>query len=381
MNFDLTEEQSLLHDSVERWVQHDYSFERRRALAATGTAFSAQHWRAFAEMGWLGLPFAEAHGGLGGSALDVALLMEAFGRGLVLEPYVPAILLFGGLVERSAALRGDRLPRVIAGEVIGSLAWLERDSRFELADVQTRVERDGDGWHLDGAKVLVPGGAVATQFVVSARLHGERFDPDGVVLLLVDADAPGVARTPITTMDGQRVAHLRFDGVRLPADRLLLPPGESFAALQAVVDAATLALCAEAVGIMSALLEATLDYVRTRKQFGVPIGSFQALQHRLVDMHGALEQTRSLLIRAVCAADERSPQARRCLHALKVMVGTAGRRIGGEAIQMHGGMGMTDELPIGHYVKRLMVIQTAFGDEHWHRRCFAALSSGSGAIG
>jgi alkylation response protein AidB-like acyl-CoA dehydrogenase len=375
MNFDLSEDDAALQDSVARWVQQRYPFDARRKLAARSPGFSREHWREMAQMGWLALPFDDALGGLAGGPLATMLMMEQLGKGLVLEPYMPGVLLFGGLMQRSATLRDEWVPKVIDGSVLGALACLERDSRHELADVQTTLLPAGDGYVLNGAKALVFNGAAAGQLVVSARSSGGRFDKAGISLVRIDADAAGVERTALQMMDGQWVANIRLRDVRVAATQLLCAPGEGFVPLRDTVHDATLALCAEAFGIMQVLQATTLDYVKTRKQFGVTIGSFQALQHRLVDMFSALEQTRSLLYRAVCSAAEGSAEAERDLRALKVMVGKCGRRIGGEAVQMHGGMGMTDELAVGHYMKRLMVIDSSFGDADLHRRKFAALAA------
>jgi alkylation response protein AidB-like acyl-CoA dehydrogenase len=375
MNFDFSDDDAALQDSVARWVQHHCAFEKRRTLAATDIGFSREHWRSMAQMGWLALPFDAALGGLGGGATSMALLMQELGKGLVLEPYLPTVLLFGGLLQRSAALREAWVPRIVDGSLQGALAFLERHSRYELADVQTTLQRAGEGYTLDGEKALVFNGAAADHYVVSARSSGARFDEAGISLLLVDANAPGVERTALQLMDGQRVAQVRFRQVQVPAGRLLFAAGEGFAPLRETVHAATLALCAEGFGIMQALHQATLEYVKTRKQFGVTIGSFQVLQHRLVDMFSALEQTRSLLYRALCSADAGSDDAERDLLALKVMVGKAGRLIGGEAIQMHGGMGITDDLAIGHFVKRLMLINTTFGDADYQRQKFAEMAN------
>lgn len=374
MNFDLSDEDAALQDSVARWVQQRVPFDVRRKLAARAPGFSVEHWREMAQLGWLALPFDEALGGLNGGALGTMLLMEQLGRGLVLEPYVPTVLLFGGLMARSAALRDTWVPRLIGGQVQGALAWQERHGHHELADVQTTLRRSGDGFVIDGDKALVFNGAAADQLIVTARSGGGRFDEGGLSLVLVDATAPGVERKTLQLMDGQWVANIALRGVQVSATQLLFAPGEGFAPLQATVHAAALALCAEAFGAMQVLQSATLDYVKTRKQFGVTIGTFQALQHRLVDMFTAQEQTRALLYRAVCSADEGGPDALRDLLALKVMVGKAGRLIGGEAVQMHGGMGITDELAVGHYMKRLMVIDASFGNADVQRARFAALA-------
>jgi alkylation response protein AidB-like acyl-CoA dehydrogenase len=374
MDFDLNDEDALLRDSVARWVGEQCGLEQRRRIAAGTDGFSRAHWQQMAQMGWLGLPFEEALGGLGGSPLATALLMEQFGRVLVLAPYLPTVLLFGGLLAHCPALRGDWVPKVIDGSLIGTLAYAERDSRQELNDVQTTLRAQGSGYVLDGAKVLVPAGMAADWLIVSARSAGGRFDEAGISLALVPADAKGLRRTPVVLMDGQRVANIAFDGVQVPADRLLAAPGQAAPLLREAADDALLALCAEALGILQMLYETTLEYVKTRKQFGVTIGSFQVLQHRLVDMFAALEQTRSLLLRTVCAVQEGAAEAARCRHALKAMVGKAGRLIGGESIQMHGGMGMTDELIVGHGMKRLMVIDASFGGGDVHRERFAALA-------
>jgi alkylation response protein AidB-like acyl-CoA dehydrogenase len=376
MNFDLSEDDAALQDSVARWVQQRYPFDARRKLAANAPGFSREHWREMAQLGWLALPFDEALGGLDGGPLGTMLLMEQLGKGLVLEPYLPTVLLFGALMQHSATQREEWVSKVIDGSVLGALAWQERHGRHDLADVQSTLQPAGDGFVLSGEKALVFNGAAADQLIVSARSCGGRFDAAGISLLRVPADAAGVQRNLLQLMDGQWVANIRFDRVRVTAEQLLFAPGEGFAPLQDAVRGAMLALCAESLGIMQVLQATTLDYVKTRKQFGVTIGSFQALQHRLVDMFTALEQTRSLLYRAVCSAGEGSADALRDLLALKVMVGRCGRLIGGEAVQMHGGMGMTDELPVGHYMKRQMVIDSSFGDADWQRRRFAELSNG-----
>jgi alkylation response protein AidB-like acyl-CoA dehydrogenase len=373
MNFDLSDDDAALQDSVARWVQQNYAFDQRRKRAGIAPGFDPARWREMAQLGWLALPFDEALGGLAGGPLGTMLMMEQLGKGLVLEPYLATVLLFGAVMQRSPTLRNEWVPKVIDGSVLGALACLERDSHHELADVQTTLRPSGDGYVLNGAKALVFNGTAADQFVVSARSGGGRFDEAGISLVRVDAHAAGVERTVLQLMDGQWVANLRFDQVRVAASQLLVASGDGYAPLRDTVHEATLALCAEAFGIMQVLQSTTLDYVKTRKQFGVTIGSFQALQHRLVDMFSALEQTRSLLYRAVCSAAEGSAEALRDLRALKVMVGKAGRLIGGEAIQMHGGMGMTDELVVGHCMKRLMVIDSSFGDADWQRRKFAAL--------
>ena len=380
MNFDFSEEQVMLRDSVARFVQDEYDFEARRAVVANESGFSAKNWQTFADLGWLSIPFDEAHGGFGGNAIDSMVVMEELGRGLVAEPYLATVLLFGGLIQQAgnAAQQEAWLPRIIGGEVQGAFAFLERQSRFELADVVTTATAAGDGYILNGEKTVVFNGAVAHAMVVSARTSGEHSDEDGISLFIVDAAA--AEKTSYRLMDGQLVANVRFDNVKLGVDALLGEAGAGFAAIKAVSNEAILSLCAQALGIMGKLNATTLEYTKTREQFGVVIGSFQALQHRMVETFMAYEQTKSMLYRAVCSieggAEGGKNEVQRNLHALKVMVGKAGKLVGDEAIQMHGGMGLTDELEVGHYVKRLMMIRTTFGDADHHQMKFNELSYG-----
>ncbi len=375
MNFDFSEEQNMLRDSVARFVQDHYSFEARQAIAASEEGFSRDHWQTFAELGWLSIPFGEEHGGFGGDAVDTMVIMEQFGKGLVLEPFLATVVLFGGLLQRGAGrpLQDEIIPRIIAGDCLGAFAFLERQSRFELADVATSARAEGDGFRLSGEKVAVFNGASADQLIVSARTSGEQFEEHGITLFLVPGDAPGLSRTGYRMMDGQVVANLRLDDVALPASAVVGERDAAWPLIQAVIRDACLALGAEALGIMAELNRKTLEYSRSREQFGVPIGSFQALQHRMVDTFIACEQARSLLYRAVCAVTAGDEEAEAVVHALKVMVDRAGTLIFEEAIQLHGGMGITDELDIGHYAKRLMMINASFGSGDFHQAKFGEL--------
>jgi alkylation response protein AidB-like acyl-CoA dehydrogenase len=377
VNFYFSEEQDMLRDSVARFVQDEYDFETRRAVVADESGFSAKNWQTFAELGWLSIPFAEEYGGFGGNAVDSMVVMEELGRGLVAEPYIATVLLFGGLIQNagSSAQKEAWLERVIGGQVQGAFAFLERQSRYQLADVMTTASADGDGYVLNGEKTVVFNGSAAQAFVVSARTSGEQSDEDGISLFLVDADA--VEKTSFRLMDGQLVANIRLDGVKLDADALLGELDGGYAVIETVTNEVILALCAEALGIMGKLNATTVEYTKTREQFGVAIGSFQALQHRMVETFMAYEQTKSMLYRAVCSVEaDDAAEAQRDLHALKIMVGKAGKLVGDEAIQMHGGMGLTDELDVGHYVKRLMMIRSTFGDADHHQAKFNALSYG-----
>ncbi len=372
MNFNLSEEQGQIQGSIARFVAENYAYDQRNAVVAMEHGFSAEHWQQFAELGWLSIPFSEEQGGFGGGPVDNMVIMQEFGRGLVAEPYLATVLLFGGLLQAgaSAAVQQDYVPRIIAGELHGAFAYLERQSRYEMTDIVTRAHQQGETWILNGEKTVVLNGGAAQKLIVAARSSGQQADAAGITLLLVDTGSPGIHRTVYRMTDGQEAANITFKDVK--AEAVVGTVGAGYALMEQVVDAARLAVCANGLGAMEALNARTLDYCKTREQFGVAIGTFQALQHRMVDMFGACENVRSLLYRAVCAAQEGSTDARRSLLALKVMTGRAGRLIGGESIQLHGGMGMTDELPVGSYVKRLMTINTLFGDADYHQQLFTA---------
>jgi alkylation response protein AidB-like acyl-CoA dehydrogenase len=375
MNFDFSEEQVMLRDSVAKFVQDEYDFDTRRKIADSDTAMSKEMWQSFAELGWLSIPFSQEHGGFGGDATDIMLVMEELGKGLVVEPYLATVLLFGGLLQRggSSEQREKIIPGIIDGSCQGAFAYLERQSRYELADVKTSAIVEGEQVRLNGEKVVVINGANADQFIVSARTDGQQSDAQGISLFLVPADAAGLERTSIRMMDGQLVANLVFKDVLVPAANLVGELHKGLPLIEALALDAKLAVAAEALGIMAQLNAKTLEYTKTRKQFGVAIGSFQALQHRMVDTFMAYEQTRSLLYRALCETAEEGVDSAATIHALSVMVDKAGKLIFAEAIQMHGGMGLTDELDIGHYAKRLMMINTLFGSGDYHQAKFNAL--------
>jgi len=380
MNFDFPEEQQMLKDSVARFVQDEYDFESRRKHADSAEGFSRDNWKTFAELGWLSIPFSEAHGGFDGGAAGTMVVMEELGKGLVVEPFVATVLTFGGLLNKSgnAALQDAHIGQIIEGNLQGAFAYLERQSRFEMADVKTSATAQGDGFVINGEKTLVANGAVADKIIVSARTSGEQSNEQGISLFLIDANAAGVERTSVRLMDGQLVANIKLTNVSVAADQLLGELGQGFGLMKAVTNEVMVALCGEALGIMQKLNATTVEYAKTREQFGVKIGSFQALQHRMVDMFMACEQTKSLLYRAVCSMDDGAQDAaevEKNILALKVIVGRSGKLIGGEAIQMHGGMGITDELDVGHYAKRLMMINTTFGDADYQQQKFAALSN------
>lgn len=379
MNFSLTEEQSMIRDSISRFVQDNYDFDQRNATLSLRHGFSADHWQQFAELGWLSIPFAEEYGGFGGGPVDTMVIMQEFGRGLVAEPYLPTVLLFGGLLQAGASedLKNDLIPQIVAGELQGAFAFLERQSRYVITDVKTRARREGDHWVVDGEKTVVLNGGAAQKLIVLARISGEQDDEHGLGLFLVDAFDDGVTMTAYRMTDGPEAANVRIENVA--AQATIGSPGEAIELMNPIVDRAVLAVAADALGAMESLSAQTLEYLKTRRQFDSHIGSFQALQHRMVDVFAACENTKSLLFRAACAMEASDTDVQRSLLALKFMVGKAGRQIGGEAIQMHGGMGMTEELPVGSYVKRLMIANTLFGDADYQQQRFSALVNAGAA--
>ena len=376
MDFDLTDEQRLLKDSVDRLVADQYQFEQRKKYMAEPDGWSRTVWQQYAELGLLGLPFAEAHGGFGGGPVETMIVMEAFGQGLVLEPYFATIILGGGLLRHAGtpAQQQALLPQVTQGKLKLAFAHVERQSRYDLADVATTAQREGAAWVLDGAKSVVLHGDCADNLLVTARVSGDRRDRMGIGLFLIDPSAKGVNRRSYPTQDGLRAAEVTLSGVRVPQDSVLGDPGGALPAIEHVVDEAIAALCAEAVGTMQAMHETTLEYLKTRQQFGRPIGQFQVLQHRSVDMLVALEQARSMaMFAAVMAADANATERKRAIAAAKVQIGRSGKHIGQEAIQLHGGIGMTMEYKVGHYFKRMTMIDKLFGDADVHLETLAQL--------
>ena len=371
MDFDLSEEQRLLQESLGRLLADRYAFERRKLYAETTGGWSRELWAHYAGLGLLGLPFAERHGGSDGGPVETMLVMEAFGRVLTLEPYFATVVLGGGLlrVGGSEALSAELVPKIANGELILAFAHVERHSRWNLADVATKAVRTGSGWMLDGDKSVVLHGDSADKLVVTARVGGAQRDRSGIGVFLVDADAAGVARRGYPTQDGLRAAEVALHGVQIGADMVLGEPGAALPLVERVVDEAIAALCAEAVGAMSVMHELTVDYLKTRRQFGREIGSFQVLQHRAVDMLMALEQARSMVMFAAMMAAETDTRERRsAISAAKAQIGRSGKFIGQQAIQLHGGIGMTIEYKVGHYFKRMTMIDAMFGDADHHLR-------------
>jgi alkylation response protein AidB-like acyl-CoA dehydrogenase len=369
LNFDLSPEQLLMKEAAERYLRDAYSFDARRRILASDEGISRVVWRRMGEFGWLGLPLSEAAGGMGGSPIDLMVLAEQMGRALVVEPWLAGALLAGRLVDRlgTAEQRRRVLQPLIAGETFLAFAHLEADARFDLAGVRTIARRHGGGWVLDGAKTLALAAPLAESLVVSARTAGVPTDADGISLFLLRREAPGVSMRPYRSVDGHSAADLVFSSVAVPDDALLGNAGRALTAIETVVDEATVAMCAEAVGAMERANEITLEYLKTREQFGQKIGKFQALQHRMVDLFMEAELSRSIVIAATIKLDEGADDAKNMISAAKVRIGKAGKLVGTQGVQLHGGMGMTLEYPIGHYYRRLLAIETMFGNTAFHR--------------
>ncbi len=375
IDLELSSEQRLLKESADRFIERDYPFDKRKAAVTSDEGFRRDVWKTFAELGWLGLGLPEDHGGFGG-AKDVAILTEALGRGLVNEPFLPSVVLGGGLVARagSPAQQDEILSELVGGDMLLAFAHGERQSRYDIAAVSTSAEKQGDSYVLNGSKSVVLNGDSADKLIVSARSSGGERDASGLALFLVDSSADGLSRRTYRTNDGSRAAEIVLDNVSVSGDALLGKEGAAYPVIEETIDRAAAALCGEALGLMAVLNEMTIDYSNTREQFGQPIGKFQALQHRMVDMFVALEEARSLTtvyMNDVDSADR--DERRRAVSAMKAQIGRSGRLIGQEAIQIHGGMGMTDDYSASHYFKRLTLVARLFGDVDWHLERFASL--------
>ncbi len=371
MDFELSSEQQMLRDNVARLMKDRYSFEARKAYQAAPIGFSEKLWREYAEMGLLGAPFAEEEGGFGGGAVETMIVMEEFGKALALEPYLETVVLGGALIKHAAPAekRAELIGRIAAGDLRLSFAHTEKQAGFDLNDVGLAAHKDGEAYVLDGEKGLVVNGDSADALIVSARVAGGRRDRDGIGLFLVSADARGVTRRGYPTQDGRRAAEIGFAKVRVEPEHVLGPPEGGLPIIERAIDETIAALSAEAVGAMSEALAMTVEYLKTRKQFGVTIGSFQALQHRASDMVVALEQARSMMYLAtMSAAEDNAAERAKAISAAKVQIGRSARFIGQQAVQMHGGIAMTYEYKVGHLFKRLTMIDASYGDADLHVR-------------
>lgn len=373
MNFEHTEDRRMLADSLNRFISEQYAFDARDRIAKTTHGFSQDIYQQFAELGVIGALFNEADGGFGGGGFDIAVVFEALGRGLVIEPLLGAVMVGEALSVAGTEAQKEQLGGIIGGATIAAFAHDEAEAHYERTRVATRAERRGDGWVLKGAKAVVPQGEQANLFLVSARTSGHVADEAGISLFLVPAKTDGLTVRGCPAIDGGRVAELTLDGVALGADALLGAQDLGHATLERAIGRGVLALCAESLGAMETAKAATLDYLRVRKQFGTPIGSFQALQHRMADLLLEIEQARSAVINAAAAIDADRLTRERALSAAKFSVGRIGTLVAQECIQLHGGIGMTWELPLAHYAKRLVMIDSQLGDEDHHLQRYIAL--------
>jgi len=375
MDFAFTEEQTLLRNSVQRYLADNYKYEDWRKFTRSDAGRDPKHWAQFAELGLFAAALPEEHGGLGGGALETMVVMEEFGRALVVEPYVPTVVIGGGALKYggSDAQKAEWLPKIAAGETMMAFAFAEPMGRYNLADLTTTAKKQGASYVLSGQKAVVIGAPWADQLVVTARTAGGRRDDKGVSVFLVDKKTKGVSLRDYPTMDGSRASEITFENVEVPSDHLIGEADGGLALIERVTDEAIAATCAEATGAMKVLVDATVEYSKTRKQFGVPIGKFQVLQHRMVDMFVNYEQALSMTLMVTLKLDESEVERKRAASAAKVQIGNSGRFVGQGAVQVHGGMGMTDELNVGHYFKRLTMIDTLYGSVDHHLKRYAML--------
>ncbi|WP_129782450.1 acyl-CoA dehydrogenase family protein [Peristeroidobacter soli] len=375
MDFDFTDEQRLLKDSVESLLSDQYGFTQRKAAAAQPKGWSEPVWKQFADQGLLAAPFAEADGGIGAGPIETMIIMEALGRALCLEPYLTSIVVAGGFLRHGGtdAQRAAYVPSLIDGSKTMAFAQLEKHSRDDLNDVTSTAKRTGAGYILDGQKYVVWHGDSASTLVVTARTAGSHRDHKGIGAFLVPADAPGVTVKGYSTQDSMRAADISFAGVEVGPDAVIGNPENALPMIERVVDEARIALCCEAVGAMDEALKITVEYLKTRRQFGAAIGSFQALQHRAADMFVALEQARGIAMYAAMATELEPGERSKAVASAKVQIGRSARFIGQQSVQLHGGIGLTMEARIGHYFKRLTMIDSTFGDADFHLKRLAAL--------
>jgi len=379
MDLSLSDEQKQLQDAAERFVRDKYAFENRRKIAATERGWLEENWAQMAELGWLGVPLTEAEGGYGGP-IETMILMEQFGKGLVLEPFLPTAVIGGGILARagSQAQKDQLLAPMMEGKKQFAFAWLERQSRYNLADVSLKAEKSGAGYTLSGHKGVVYNAPSADNIFVLARTAGGQREEKGLTLFVVDAKAKGLTRRDYPTQDALRASELTFDKVAVGADAVLGKVDGAFPIVEEAVDRAIVALCAEATGCMDAINAATLEYIKTRKQFGVPIGKFQVLQHRMVDCFTNAQEARSMTLMASLKIDDKDADVRRkAASGAKVQIGKSGKFCGQSAVQMHGGMGVTDELSVSHYFKRLTMIDLMFGNHQHHLTRYSNLAMAS----
>ena len=381
MDFNFTEEQTMIRDSLARLIKDQYDFDTRRKVVASKEGWRPKMWAQFAELGLLAAPFSEEDGGLGGGPIDAMVVMEEFGKGLVVEPFLQTVVVGGGFLKRAAAgQKAEHLAPMIAGERVFAFAYAEPKGRYNLADLETTAKKDGAGWTISGHKAVVVGAPWASHLIVTARTAGGRRDTGGIGVFIVARDAKGVTTRDYPTVDGRRASEVHFDNVAVGADAVIGDAENGLPLIERVTDEAIAALCAEACGAMKVAQTMTVEYSRQRKQFGTPIGKFQVLQHKMVDMFMEAEQSVSMTYMATLKLDEDDVTRKKSASAAKVRIGQAGRFVGQNAIQIHGGNGMTDEYAIGHYFKRLTIIDSEFGNVDHHLKRYTDLSAADMAL-
>lgn len=375
MDFSFTEEQTLLRNSVQRFIQDKYDIEARRKIINSEEGMSRDNWNAFAELGLLMAPFPEEYGGLGGDNIDMMVIMEEFGRGLVVEPYLQTVVLAGSFILHGGSedQKQTLIPEIAGGETIYAVAFAEPQGRYNLADLTTKAEKSGDGYTINGYKAVVLGGPWADKLIVTARTSGGERDEDGVSVFIVDKSADGVSTRDYPTVDGLRASEVTLENVSLGADALLGKEGKGLGLVEKVFDIGIAALCAEGCGALRVLTDSTVEYCKTREQFGQPIGKFQVLQHRMVDMFMETEQMVSMTYMVNLKLGESDVERKKAASAAKVQLGKSGKFVGQSAIQLHGGMGMTDELHVGHFFKRVTMMDTLFGNVDHHLKRYTSL--------
>ncbi|MCZ4299379.1 acyl-CoA dehydrogenase family protein [Henriciella marina] len=382
MDFNFSDEQTMIRDSLARLLRDQYDFDTRRKVVSSESGWRPEMWQQFAELGLLAAPFSEEDGGLGGGSIDSMVIMEEFGKALVVEPYVPTIVCAGGFLKHAGTpeQKSEHLEAIIGGERVFAFAYAEPRGRYDLNDLETTAKKDGDAYTLNGHKAVVVGAPWASHLIVTARTSGDRRDKDGISVFIVEKDAKGVTTRDYPTVDGRRASEVYFENVSVPAGNLIGEEGKALPLIERIVDEATVAICAEAMGAMGVAHKQTVEYSKQRKQFGIAIGKFQVLQHRMVDMFMEHEQSISMTYMATLKLDEDEVTRKKAVSAAKVRIGQGGRFVGQEAIQIHGGMGMTDELAVGHYFKRLTMIDSEYGNVDYHMRRYSRLSGDDQAM-
>ena len=373
MDFSFNEEQTLLRNTIQSFIQDNYDFDKRTEIVKSEEGMKIENWKLFSDLGLLGIPFSEDDGGLGFGPVELMIVAEEFGKGLVVEPYIQTIVTCGGFLKRASEIQRHKyIPKIISGEDIWAFAYAEPQGRYNLDDLTTKASKEGDNYILNGYKCVVSAAPWSKKLIVSARTSGDQRDEEGISLFILDKDSSGISLRDYPTVDGSRASEITLEDVKVSSDNLIGEEGKASKLIEQVVDESIAAVCAEAIGAMGVLNEATVEYCKTRKQFGQPIGKFQVLQHRMVDMFMQYEQSVSMTYMVNLKLHEEYSERRKAASGAKVQICKAAKFIGQSAIQLHGGMGMTDELNVGHYFKRLSMIESLFGNIDHHLKKYAS---------